>query len=86
MIGNSLLISPCGQLGLVAGLEYGHVEPAVRDTHGPRLLGAHLDRARNRVGRRIDDRDLVARGEAHVGLAVAGEGDIHRLVELESLA
>ena len=76
-----VVFEAAGELGLVVGLERKHVEPAAAHGDGARILGADRQMPGDRALGDIDDGDAVARRKRHVGLAVAGEGDAHRLVE-----
>ena len=76
-----VLGAAAGKLALVVGLERNHIQAVAPRHQRPGVLGADGEPAGDLVFPRVHDGDLIRRGERHVCLAGAGEGDAHGFVE-----
>ena len=58
-----------------------HIEPAITNLNGTRILGGNRQRLDHAPPRHVDDGDPVLGREGDIGLRVIGKGDPHRLIE-----
>ena len=76
-----VLLPAAGDLRLVVGLERHDVQAVAAHRQGARVLRGDLQMANDAAPEHVHHRDAVGGRERDVCLAVAREGDAHRLVE-----